>query len=80
MRKTICTASIFLAMLGLLYESFVIQVRMCWFTSCFPPDQVEPLFLWLSMNVVLPIGVGGFFLWVMWISSAGICEWLRKKI
>lgn len=80
MRKKICTANIFLMMACLFYESCVIQVRACWFTSCFPPEVVEPLILWLIMNVVLTIAVGVFLVWGLWSLADGICEWLRNKI
>lgn len=84
MRKTICTASIFAAIVGLIAALFIIQVPDNGWVKARPyTHNVDiPLIVWMFFNVVLPVVFGALaclLTKILWDGSAEICAKLRGE-
>lgn len=81
MRKAICTASIFVALVGGIVTGFSIQVpSYLWWCPAWSVDFNIPLPLWVWVNVATPIAMMYLLavaLCALWRMSAALCEDLR---
>lgn len=83
MRQKICTASIFVAMVGGLIAGCLINVPGAWWWDyrSYSPGVMTPVVVWVFMNIAVPVGVtalvvGGVVLG-LWNLSSLICGKLR---
>lgn len=82
MRKTICTASIFAAMVGILVAGMVIEVTdtLWWGSSISYPGYKITVLLWFNNNVLVPLAIVALCcgaLFGLWHASSTICAKLR---
>ncbi len=83
MRKHICTATIFLAFLGVAASLILVQVpEHVWWSKdhAFNNGAQEPLFFWFLGNFAVPaiFLAGGFgVLAGLWFAASSICAKLR---
>ena len=85
MRKTICTATIFAAMIGILVALFAIEApNWIWWMNepiLYGPPSL-PLIAWLVGNLAIPaimLVAALWFTYCLWDAAASICAKLRGE-
>lgn len=82
MRKTICTATLFVPMLAAFVALFVVQVPMrAWWSSTFGDGVDVPLIIWSIFNIIGPVSflvVGCFTVYGFWNLASRLCSSLRR--
>lgn len=84
-RAKLCTVKIFTLILGAITATILIRVPdESWWLPKFmtSPGETMMLFLWLNMNVVVPLAIvicSGVLLVGLWQLSVFLCSTLRSK-
>lgn len=85
MRKTICTASIFVAILTVGWAAWTVRMpnTTWWYGPDTPPTYWPdvPLLVWANNNIFTPAAIlclAGFLLFTLWKASEVLCDWLQS--
>jgi len=81
-RKAACTASVFMAILAIIFTLFAIHTTAhVWWYPIFGITQDESrtnVFTWIDFNVCVPM-LAGAVLCALWMASSALCSFLRES-